>query len=208
MKKWNFLKRWLNRDESLESPVESPPAPIAPSQEMRVLPKWIFLEFKEDGSVKIRNEFLFSVDADISECGAEFIQAPPHTKEDTLELVLKTGKRLWVRPLTDDYPKLKYVDGLLRMEEQYDWVIIQQFVEDPGRVGLTVISYNALGAWIEFSTCATIGHRFNDRILAKAVNPVLAEIIQRAQRTETRKPEVTAQIDKHIDGLIAQLGRK
>lgn len=207
--RWNFLKRLLTRESPAESPAESSvesPAPTVPNQEMRVVPQWVFLKFEEKKpyTAHVIKAIPMGVGTNLVESETERITAPPKTKQDYVELAIKPAHNLWVRAF-GAHPPEKYVDGLLRMEEQYDWVIIQQI--ESGRIGLTIISYDAQGAWIDFSTCA-IGHRFNDKILAKAVNPVLAEIIQRMRTTEAQRPEVTAQIDQHIDGLIAQLGRK
>lgn len=195
----NFLKRGATREN---------PAPNAPNREIRVLPQWIFLEFEEKKPHTAHVTKMIPVEADacLTESKIERAATPPRSKNDHVELAIKPAHNLWVRAL-GAHPQEKYVDGLLRMEEQYDWVIIQ-FVTDSGRVELAVVSYDAQGAWIDFSTCAVVGHRFNDRILAKAVNPILAEIIQRERTTETRQPEIAAQIDKRVDGLIAQLGRK
>lgn len=202
---WNFLKQWATRN----------PMPNTPNQEiqqeMRVLPQWVFVGFdeKKPYTAHIIKKFPMGVDAGLMENKAERITAPPHSKNDHIELAIKPTQNLWVRAL-GAHPPEKYVDGLLRMEERYDWVVIQQPVANPEQVGLAIISYGAQEALVEFSTCAVVGHHFDDRILAKAVNPVFAEIIQRAQPrpTETRQPEVAAQIDQHVDGLIAQLGRK
>lgn len=198
-KKWSFGKKLAIRKN---------PAPNTPNQEMRALPQWAFLEFEEEKhTAHIIKMLPMGVDACLTESKTERVAAPPRTKQDHVELAIKPAHNLWVRSL-GTHPPEKYADGLLRMEERYDWVIIQQFAATPGQVGLAIISYDALEARIEFSTCAVIGHRFNDRILAQAVNPVLAEIIQRVRRNEARQPEIAAQIDKQVDGLIAQLGRK
>lgn len=204
---WNFIKRWVTRESP--APNRESPAPNVSNREMRVVPQWIFLEFEEKKphTAHIKKMIPVGGDAFFTESKAERITAPPRTKQDQVELAIKPAQNLWVRALCA-HPPEKYVDGLLRMEERYDWVIIQRSAEDSGQVGLMIISYGAQEVLTEFSTCAVIGHKFNDKALAKAVNPVLAEIIQRTKIAEARQPEIAAQIDERVDGLIAQLRRK
>lgn len=205
--RFNLLKWRATREVACQPRVTSESPPEI-RQEMRVLPKWAFVEFDEKKlyTAHITKKAPLGVDAFLMENKTRRVTTPPHSKNDLIELVIKPTQNLWVRAL-GAHPPEKYADGLLRMEERYDWVIIQQPVANPEQVGLAIISYGAQEALVEFSTCAVVGHRFNDQVLAEAVNPVLAEIIQRVQPT-ARQPEVIAQIDQHIDGLIARLGRK